>query len=197
MAADGPIILGTIDGATRTGWAVASATSGVPRMRVGSWQAPPGSSTRQKIDFHRERLVKFIREEGIGYFFVEQPTFGVTEKEVTIQTPIGFEKKTKLSGQAGVQNELWALHGAFIAIIGAFNIPYRTALAVSWRAGLWRGEGRMGGDEAKRRCKEMLAKHDIYCPNKDAAEAGAMAFYANLMLRRWQAEDELLARRAA
>lgn len=166
-------------------------------MRVGSWQATPNSYTREKIDLLGANLVRFIREERIGFFFVEQPISGIGEKEVTVKTPIGFEKQMKLQGQASTQSELWAIHGALIAIIGAFRIPYRTGLAVSWRAGLWRGEGRMAGDEAKRRCKELLDKHDIYCRNKDQAEAGGMLFYANLMLKRWQQEDELRARQAA
>jgi hypothetical protein len=181
-------VLLSLDIAKRTGWGLCE-PSPRPSIRLGSWQLGDGV-IQDRCHVLARKIIATIRSEGVTYAIIETPQSGVGEREVIEETKLGFERKRKLFGSIGTQTQLWALHGAAVAILGAMKVPYRTVSPATWRKGVF-GNGRMPGTEAKRKSRELLEGMGVVVPNYDAAEAGALAIFANAHLRHWQAEDEI------
>lgn len=186
-----------LDPATRLGWALSPPFREVERIRVGSWQAPTGAPTHEKCAALAGHLADLCRSTRIIYAAIEVPMSSPPRmRKVAKQTPLGIEVEEVAAGSLHAQNVLWAIHGAVVAILASFGIPFRTVSVPTWRAEVL-GNGRMKNDEAKRLCKERLEARGVHVPNLDAAEAGGLLFFAQRHYRRWQAEDEALRRSAA
>lgn len=169
----------------------------VERIRVGSWQLPMGATIQLKVQVLTRQLVQLCQSEKVGYAAVETPMAAPRKRrEITKQTPLGFEKVVVSDGDTKSQNQLWAIHGAIIAVLSAFGIPHRAVGVKEWRAEVLQN-GNISGDDAKRVCREKLEARNVYVPNVDAAEAGGILFWLQGRYRRFLAEDEALRRSAA
>lgn len=185
----------SLDPATSCGWGLSPPFREVERIRVGSWQLPPGAAIQVKVATLTQRLIKLCQTEKIGYAAIEIPLESRGKREIVKQTPLGFEKVTVAGGSRGSTNQLWAIHGACIAVLSAFGIPFRAVGVKEWRADVL-GNGNMSGDDSKRLCREKLEARNVMVPNVDAAEAGGVLFWLQRHYRRFIAEDAAL-RKAA
>lgn len=182
----------TLDPASNTGWCLSPPFREVMRIRIGSWRVPKDSTTQQKCSFLAVNLNKLLSENEVMYAAVEIPNANMGSRKVTKKTPLGFEQEVEMTGNAKTQNQLWAIHGAMIAVLSCWGIPYRTIAPRTWRTAL----GIPGGDDAPAECKRRLEKHGVHVPNKDAAEAGGIQYWLQNHYRRFMAEDEALAKMA-
>lgn len=186
-----------LDIATRTGVCLCEPFRGArPQMRLLSWQLPASEPPQEKAEAFVDHLVALTAEERIEFAAIEIPLSGKSPKEVVVETELGFEKRQRFTGQIQTQNLLWGLHLLAVGTLHALRIPYRAVGVKEWRKHTL-GNGNIDGKEAKRRCKELMHRLDVHCPNTDCAEAGGIMFYLNGYLERFRAEDALKTRIAA
>ncbi|MCW5697338.1 MAG: hypothetical protein KIS96_11485 [Bauldia sp.] len=169
----------------------------VERIRVGSWQLPAGAPTHEKCAALAGHLNNLCRTTAIGYAVLELPMSAPpARRKVVKETPLGLQVEEVAAGSIQAQTILWSLHGAAVAVLASWGVPFRTVAVSTWRKDVL-GSGRLKNDEAKRLCREKLEARGVHVPNIDAAEGGALMIYAQRHYRRWQAEDEALRRSAA
>lgn len=186
-----------LDIATRAGWGLSPPFREVERIRVGSWQLPTGAPTHEKCAALASHLTDLCRKTTIIYAAIEAPMSAPPpRKKVMRKTALGIEVEEVAAGSLQAQNVLWGLHGAAVAILGMFGIPYRVVAVSTWRAEVL-GSGRIKNVDAKRLCKAKLEARGVHVQNTDSAEGGALMIYAQRHYRRWQAEDAALGRSAA
>lgn len=142
-------------------------------------------------------LVKLTGEEQIAYVGIEIPISDVHAAEVVEETEFGLMKRRKVFGSVKAVAQLWAYHGAIVAIVSSLGIPYRAEAVRTWRAAVWKGGGNMKKAVAVEKCRTLCHQFEIHAPNDDARTAAAMMFWLNASYRHFTAEDALRARVAA
>jgi hypothetical protein len=182
-------VIVAIDGATRSGVAVAEPSKGgIPKMELLTWQAPEAHPIQEKIEYLVECLDLLIAKHEILYAGIEIPQSGIGSKRTFIETPDGIQTNYKLGGNAGTQAQLWAMHGCFVGVLHSHKIPYRGIGVKEWRAAIL-GNGNMKSPDAKKASKDMCLRFGVDAKNGDQAEAAMILLYANGNYRRWLVED--------
>jgi Holliday junction resolvasome RuvABC endonuclease subunit len=181
-------VIVAIDGATRSGVAVAEPSSGIPKMELFTWQAPEKRPIQEKIEYLVEHLIRLIGNIQVLYAAVEIPQSGIGSRRTYVETPDGIQINYKLGGNAGTQAQLWAMHGAYVGVLHSHDIQYRGVGVREWRKAIL-GNGNMKKDEAKKASRDMCFRLGIDAKNNDTAEAAMILLYANGNYRRWLVED--------
>jgi Holliday junction resolvasome RuvABC endonuclease subunit len=179
-----------IDGATRSGVAVAEPSSGIPKMELFTWQAPEKRPIQEKIEYLVDFLECLIAKDKVLYAAIEIPQSGIGSKRTFVETPDGIKANYALGGNAGTQAQLWAMHGCFVGVLHSRQIPYRGIGVKEWRKAIL-GNGNIKKDDAKKASVEMCFRLGFNPKNKDQAEAAMILLYANGNYRHWLLEDQL------